>query len=222
MGIKEQESFVPASLLKVPIAATILKMAEEKELNLDTNTTIKKEDLSNEYGNLFFHGQDNTYSLRKLLEIMIHDSDNTALNALLRHTREERIIEARLALGLPISIATHSEDTIKISPKQLSNIFRTLYYSAYLTRENSHYLLTLLTKTNFEDWLKKGIPPETIIAHKFGIYSPDKSMHDCGIVYHPKRDYLLCVMSKNTNNKEAGEIITYLSTMIYDYVDEET
>lgn len=220
MGIKETTSFTPASLLKVPLAVTILKMSEENELNIDKKVMIKKEDLRDDFGNMFFLGENGTYSISNLLDIMLIDSDNTALRALVRQASDELIIEARIGLGLPISSVTQNENTIKLSPKQLSNIFRTLYYSGYLNRANSQKILELLTRAHFDNWLKAGLPKDTIMAHKFGKWVSDKSVHDCGIVYHPRRDYIICVMSINTSNEEAEKTISEISKIIYDYVSE--
>lgn len=220
IGIREQLPFAPASLLKLPVAAAILKMSEDKEFDINTNITIAKEDLSDEFGSLVYLGAQSTYQVKELIGIMLRDSDNTALNALSKQIGDKNIVEARLSLGLPISSITNSEIDIKISAKQMSNVLRTLYYSAYLSRENSQILLQFLAESHFDKWLKAGIPSQITIAHKFGIFIPDKNLHDCGIIYHPKRDYILCVMSTNTNNKESEKIIPHISKIVYDYVTE--
>ncbi len=220
IGIREQQAFAPASLLKIPVAAAIFKMSEDKEIDINKNITIEKEDLGEEFGNLVYLGAQNTYSAKELIEIMLRDSDNTALNALSKQIGDRNIIEARLGLGLPISSITNREIDIKVSAKQMSNVLRTLYYSAYLNRENSQILLSALAGSHFDKWLKAGIPSQITIAHKFGIFIPDKNLHDCGIIYHPKRDYILCVMSTDVTNKETEKVMPAISKMVYEYVTE--
>ena len=167
-GVSEREPFTPASLLKVPLAASVLKTHEDGLLDLDENITIAKDDLDNAFGNLFFHGENGTYSVKSLLEVLITNSDNTAANSLRKLVSDERLIEGRLFLGLPVaSIIAQNDNVVKLTPKDLSHLFRALYFSVYTNRENSEYLLQLLTETHFNTLLKAGAPADIVVAHKY-------------------------------------------------------
>src|SRR3989338_6738009 len=98
-----------------------------------------------------------------------------------------------------------------LSPRDMSRIFRTLYNSTYLTKSYSEQALELLTKTDFTKGIVSGVEAKIAVAHKFGEYTeyptglldiPNHQLHDCGIIYYPKKPYLLCVMTmgKNFNN----------------------
>jgi hypothetical protein len=61
------------------------------------------------------------------------------------------------------------------------------------------------------------------VAHKFGIRDiageQEKQFHDCGIVYYPKRPYLLCVMTRGNDIQQAIAFIREVSRRVYDQVD---
>ncbi len=108
-----------------------------------------------------------------------------------------------------------------VSPKSYSSIFRSLYLSSYLSYENSSYLLSILTKTNFKDKIPAGIPADITVAHKIGVFntleSDQKVYTDCGIVYLPKRPYALCVFVEGSEDS-AKKHMSYISYIIYTYL----
>lgn len=67
------------------------------------------------------------------------------------------------------------------------------------------------------------------MAHKFGLLSEKddagkviaRQLHDCGIVYHPARPYVLCVMTKSAAPIEKIEgYIAEVSKRVYQEVDK--
>lgn len=195
IGINEREKFIPASLLKTSTAVAVLKMIEENEIDIQKEVKIKDDDLNQRFGSLYEHLGE-TYTIKELIEMSLKDSDNTATKALRDFIPEERLIEARLAMGLPISVVTTSSIGAPLSPKEYSNIFKSLYASNYLSRESSNYLLSIMSQTDLSYGLREGVPEEIIVSHKIGIYGTDRSLHDCGIVY-AKNPYILCVMTQS-------------------------
>jgi hypothetical protein len=67
----------------------------------------------------------------------------------------------------------------------------------------------------------KGVPPEVQVAHKFGIID-NELLSDCGIVYHQKNPYFLCIMIKNEPIAESKELINKMSKEIYTFVDSKS
>lgn len=217
IGVNEREEFYPASLLKVPIMAAVLKKVERGELSLDQKIKIMEEDINLNSGSLGSKGAGYELTLKEILVFLIKESDNTALTTLSRRfLTQDEILEANLALGIPLTNA----HTAQIGPKHYGNILRALYYSSYVRRTFSDLALSLMSDTEYDEQIPTGVPKEVPVAHKVGVYKEEGIYHDCGIIYHPIKPYLLCVMSKGTTRTEANFIIPRLSEAVYSNVDE--
>lgn len=218
IGINERELFTPASLLKVTTVSSVLKMVEEGELRLDSEITITQDDLNERFGKLYL-GKDTAMTIKQLIEVAIRQSDNTAIRALYGLVPEERWIETRLAMGLPVVSIAQSEQGTTLTPKEFSNVFRSLYFSGYLRRQFSNWLLSLMADTRFSEGIPAGVPEGVKVSHKIGVWANEGSMHDCGIVY-ATRPYILCVMSKDTSLEEGNKVIEKISREVYQFVSE--
>ncbi len=147
------------------------------------------------------------------------ESDNTANDVLFDQLTANQIN----AVYENFDIEVNTKDEIqKISPKSYSSIFRSLFLSSFLSEEHSSYILNILTKTKFNDKIPAGIPSPIPIAHKIGVFQRlDNNQNvftDCGIVYIPKRQYILCAFVETSDESEATKHIKYLSNMIYQYI----
>ena len=216
-GINEREGFVPASLAKVPLSMAIMKKIENGDMSLDQKIETIDSDLDPRYSEIAQNGSGQVYTVKELLTLMLRRSDNTAQAALYRQLSPEEMEEASIAVGIR-SISKPEED-VKITPKQYSNIFRSLYFSSYLKRPSSQYLLSVMTNTKFRGVLQAGVPEGVKVAHKIGVWNNEKSYHDCGIVYYPDNPYFLCVMTKNSNPERAEERIISISREAYNFID---
>jgi len=212
VGINENEQFMPLSLFKVPIMIATLKEVELGEASLDQQVVLDKLDIDNKSGTLWKNGPGYRITVKDLLIELIQHSDNTASNALTRHVISNEIMfDSVVAMGLP---APTLNDT-RVTPKQYAGMLRGLYFSNYLRRPFSELALTLMLNTDFNSQIPAGLPESIKVAHKVGFYVWEGYYHDCGIVYVPKKPYMLCVMSMNSNAEEADRIISQLSKIVY-------
>ena len=71
------------------------------------------------------------------------------------------------------------------------------------------------------DDLRKGVPKNIPIAHKFSERKQGDitQLHDCGIVYYPGNPYLLCVFTKGDDFNELSDAIVTVAKMVYEEVD---
>lgn len=218
VGINEKEQFLPLSLLKVPTMIAVLKKAEKGDIKLDNALTLQEEDLNSVSGSLASKGAGYNITIRDLLRTMIKESDNTALLTLNRRViTQGGLEEAKTAIG----IRSDNESDEAISPKGYSNILRSLYLSTYLRRPFSQIALSIMSETDYNTQLPAGLPADVKVAHKVGFDSNSRLYHDCGIVYAPKKPYILCVMSRGTDYWEANKVISEISLKVYDYVKKE-
>ena len=223
VGVNERQKFVGASLLKTQLAATVLKKVEDGTLSLQDEIVLQPNDLDDKFGLLAQSGMGYRTTVGAMTQTMLQESDNTAANALADITTPEEWIETRLTMGLPLPDFENQQTLV--SPKEYSNIFRTLYLSTYLTREHSQYILSLLSDTPFNDQIVAGVPEGITVAHKIGVRSEGdavtKEFHDCGIVYAGRTPYMLCVMVEGISQEKATQIISTVSETTYQFVAQQ-
>ncbi len=226
-GINSDQNFVPASLLKLPLLVTYLSLADNNPKILSEKTFYSK--VNNEVEQTI--DQDDVikintkYTIDELLNRMIINSDNLAYGLLVKHLEtlfpEKDIYNSTLKeLGL-VDPRNPSEGTFSV--KTYASLFRQLYFASYLSPEMSEKALSLLSKTSFNKALVAGVPNGIAVAHKFGdregLPHNEKQFHDCGIIYYPKNPYLLCVMTRGTNEQKLVDIIKSISSKVYDEVN---
>ncbi|MCX6820653.1 MAG: class A beta-lactamase-related serine hydrolase [Candidatus Aenigmarchaeota archaeon] len=214
-GIDERETFIPASLLKMPTVIATLKKVELGSLSLDTAIVLTDDMIDYNFGNLSDKGPGYAITVKDLLKFAVRDSDNTALWALDSLLTPDEYIAARAAVGMPY---VSQADDLKVSPKSYSNILRSLYMSTYLRRTFSQLALSMMAETDYNNEMPAGVPVGTTVAHKVGYNMYGGYYHDCGIVYAPDKPYILCVMSRNSTLEEADIAIRKISFMTYNYV----
>jgi beta-lactamase class A len=213
IGMNEDAEFTPASLLKVPVTMAYFHKKERLGLKEDPVVTLTEKELDNSFGDLYKKGAGTQLSLGEAVKAALQQSDNTASLALASYIEDDdyRFIDE----GLDIPLTLHGETPI-ITAQQYSSILKALYFSSLLNRDNSQYILDLLTKTDFNNMLPSGVPADVQVAHKIGLID-NQIYNDCGIVYVPNRPYILCMISKS-NRTVAQERMKDISQTIYEYV----
>jgi beta-lactamase class A len=226
IGINEKEEFAPASLLKVPVMIAFLRNAEDDPSLLEKKITIKDQDLNKAlvpnivFDNLLEIGK--TYSLLEVSRSMIQKSDNTGVIVLLKNTKFNYLKSVFDSVG--VSFKDLSTE-VPVRVKDYAGFFRILYNSSYLNRQMSEMALEILSNGEYMNGLRKGVPSEIVIAHKFGERAIDgekdsMQLHDCGIIYYPQKPYLLCVMTRGNNFEKQEDAIEDISSFIYNEVDK--
>lgn len=218
IGINEKEEFELASLLKVPIAMAAMDQIRAGTMAPSTILTLEKSHLDPYYGELWQEGPGHKLPLEKAIEIMIIQSDNTAARVISENIPDgvtEKIFDL---LDIP---KVQKGMALVVTPKNYSSILRSLYLASILPKIESNQLLSLLSRTDFRDRIQAGVPNSVPVAHKIGIHtSPDESKSiftDCGIVYIPKRPYILCIMIEG-QEAQVLNYMTDISRIIYTYV----
>lgn len=217
------EDFTGASIFKVPIMVAYYKAAEENPRILEDlvsyDSQLKLEGFSPEFLQTSLElGQ--KYSVEKLIQEMIINSDNIATELLVLHAEE---IWLNPGLGM-----TQINLGLQFSPDKTNNIvnyagiFRIIYNSELLGPEMSEKALKLLSKTSYKDGLTSELPEDVVVAHKFGVSFQDDAktvqLHDCGIVYLPQSPYLLCIMTKGEDRQKQAQLMAKISKIFYEFL----
>src|SRR3989338_778006 len=225
-GIDEDELYVPSSMFKILPLIEYLKLAENDPDIFNQLLPYKKTVDSDIHYPPRQKIENGFYSPKVLLGQSIIYSDNDAHDALMTPIIERELgnFYKNMQLSpLPEKLQNY------LSPRDMSRIFRTLYNSTYLTKSYSEQALELLTKTDFTKGIVSGVEAKIAVAHKFGEYTeyptglldiPNHQLHDCGIIYYPKKPYLLCVMTMGKNFNNLEEVISNISKIVFSYVNE--
>jgi len=222
-GIGEYDKFSPASLMKVPVLIFFAHAADLEPSILDSTLSytgdlpIANNVLSQEHT----IEPDTPYPIRDLLTKMIMHSDNRSYLILLREMN--RLSEAtayRTFSDLDVLGMMLEADTNYVSISSYAKLFSVLYNTGYLSKDMSQFALSLLSEATFHEGIVAGVPDTVRVAHKFGyaVVDGEPQLHDCGIVYHPKMAYVVCVMTSGPDENRANEAILEISRMVYEAV----
>lgn len=221
-GVNASKKFSPASLLKVPVMMTYLKLAEADPEILQKSVFYDgsfDENAIEDIKPLKAIQPGYSYTVEELLHFMVGYSDNNA-DELLFTTGVTTDQFNKTYTDLGMSIPTSTQDFL--SPRLYSRFFRVLYNSTYLGQAMSQKALELLAVSDFPQGLTAGVPENTTVAQKFGehdfVGSTQKELHDCGIIYHPDRPYVLCVMTKGNDFTKLTSAIRDVSRTVWDSV----
>lgn len=208
-GFNENEQFLPASIVKLPLLAAMLLMRERGEIDFTDNITIQEEQKVPGCGAVqHITGDKNgavVLDINTLYKLMIVISDNTATNALYRHLGKERICKAFKDLGL-IGTQFNREyyDYVSESqgiqnyfvPKELCILLEQMYTRTLISKEASEELENILLLQQINHKIGGKLPLDFPIAHKTG--EEDDKTHDIGIVY-TKQPFVVCYASYKTD-----------------------
>lgn len=220
VGIDENDTYHPASLLKIPLLIAYYKQAERDSVVFERWLTYHKLEGLPYFDAPSILTEGASYQVKELITRMVIDSDNGATYTLLAALNPEALDGVYQALG--ISIPGEESAEYKISTRTYGLFFRILYNATYLSPESSEKALALLTKTTFTEGLVAGVPAGVTVAHKFGQYvmavgtiAQGVELSDCGIVYYPEHAYLMCVMVQADTEESGAHAIRALSDITY-------
>lgn len=217
VGVNEKIEFQTGSLFKVPVVMAYFHKKERLGITEDKVVTLEEKDIDSRFGNLWQKGAGAKINLNEAVRLSLVESDNTAVNVLLKEPElndYEKVYEG-LDLDLTGIDLQEGKGGAIITVKQFSSILKALFFSAVLSKDNSELILHYLSNSVFEDMLAAGVPKNVPIAHKIGVFGD--SFMDCGIVYVPHRSYLLCMRSKSDQNT-AEDRMKKISSIVYEYV----
>lgn len=218
-GVNENRTYLPASMLKVPLMVAYLKESEVQPDIFNTTAVFTPELALKAPSEAPYPpitdpmvvGQ--SYSVNNLLTRLIKDSDNNASAILEAYLPQQQLIDTISNL-LGKTYIPNSP----LSPKEYIHIFETIHKGTYLSSDMSAKALDLATDTNFKDGIVAGIPQDIKVAHKYGIYriesEKEMGLNDCGIVYAAD-PYEICVMTIGPSIEQDSKIIKSISTIVY-------
>jgi beta-lactamase class A len=216
-GINENEEYKPGSLLKVPELIAILKMSESNPAFLNKKITYDKPYAFGKMG-LYLSKTlvlGHTYTVKELLYYMIAYSDNRA-TALLNANIDYKIF-TKIFNDFGLKTPDWKAGDYPISARNYSLFMRSLYNACYLSKDNSELATQMLSQCDFNKGIKKGLPSDIKIAHKFGESgtNTEQQLHESALIYLKNKTYLVTIMTRGTNPLNLPIVIENISYTIY-------
>ncbi len=204
-GIREEEIYGAASVIKFPLFLHILAECYRGKMSLDDPIVTEECDKVPSCGALnMFTGSIKT-DIRTMCRLMICLSDNTATNRLIKHCGLEAIEKGFAEMGLEKTrirrLLFDAQTAAKgirntISPKELGILFEKLYRGEFINEEISEYAIEVLAEQQICHKLGGKLGEDVAIAHKTG---EDSGLsNDLGIVYAP-RPFVICFTGHKTD-----------------------
>lgn len=219
----ETEVFPTASTIKLAILYELFAQAQEGRLALDKPLTLDRAAAVGGSGILFEMGTP-TLSLRDYAVLMVVLSDNTATNVLIdavgmanvnRRMQGLGLTETRLRRKMIDLAAARRGDENVSTPGEIARLLEAYHKGTGLEPPTVAAALAILKKGK-DSWLVRAVPSSVPVASKPGDLEGVRV--DAGIVYVPKRPFIITVMTSWLQRDEDGErAIDDLSRAAYQY-----
>ena len=220
--------FPAASLTKVPLMAASFLAAEQGRIRLDRKIALKSSDKLTGSGSLKNMPAGVTFSVERLIGLMIYDSDNTATNIVTNLVGIDYLNKAFKGFGLKNTKLSRKIADYKLRDKGVENyttaddmnlLLEKMYTGRLVNKNISEQCMRLLKLTRANDRIPRYLPDEITVAHKTGL---ERGVcHDAGIVFTNNGDFIIVALTShsNPNSNSSKEFIARVSLLAYEYFD---
>ena len=217
--------FPSASLIKVPIMAAVLEKVKRGELSLDTQIKLTRRYRAGGSGSLKWAREGTKLSVTEIVYKMITESDNTATKMLVDYVGMDYFQRAFKDLGFvhtriyPEGMSLSSRRVARenyTTAREMTGLMERIYNGEVVDRASSAFMLDVLKRNKSRTRLRKGLPMGWEIGHKTGLLR--RSCHDVGIVFSPRGDYLIAVLTGDVPSySSAKKFIARIAKLTYKY-----
>lgn len=226
VSINADEIFPAASTIKIPILVQLFRKVEAGELDLDRCMAIDKSVRVGGSGVLAYLDDVGAVSVRNLATLMIIVSDNTATNLCIdlatyegtnTMLRELGFEKTTLRRKMQDHSAAQCGDENVTTPGELATFLGVLNRRATLSSYVCDETLRVLRKPK-KGYLLPGLPDDVVLANKPG--GMDRVRNDAGIVFLPRRPYIISVMTKygSSDHAEQEQFIADVARTTHEYM----
>jgi beta-lactamase class A len=230
-GIRPDEAFFTASIIKVPIMVAVYRKVDEGKLSFSQKIEIKEEDWAAGAGWLQWKKPGTKMTVGDLLVLMMTNSDNVAANALVRTVGgADHVNEVARSMG--------AEDTLvyqKVSsergavpaldnrstPRDMAAMMRQIAKGKAASEKSCGYMIDLMHEDRLDWWLDAGLPQGVDAANKAGwLY---KVYDEVGFVEDGGHRYVIAILTKHGSADvyEGQDLIKSLSKTIWESQTQE-
>jgi len=208
------EEFYPLSLFKLPIAYIVTRDVERGELKWDDTLIYKPGDFFNQYGTIHSFGFGSKYELKKVVELMLRESDNAAPFIIKRYLGEEYLNTEFKKISGYETVDLFDEELLT-NPKKCGYLIEGIFYKKWISDESVNLLLSYLNPTSYDEALNPYLKENLAFYHKVGFSTA--MYHNCGIIRSENKDLILCLMSKEITDESFDRVNQYVAEFVNNY-----
>ena len=237
--INADESFHPASTIKVHVMMEVFRQAEEGLLSLDDCLLIVNSftsiadgskfglDVKDDSETTLYQRPGESENIRELIRLMIVRSSNLATNILLEKVGAKRVNEFIHELGIEgVIVKRGVEDKAAFrlgmnnsaTARGLTQTMRLIAEGKVGSNKASEQMIDIMLKQEFNESIPALLPPSTRVAHKTGWTG--EFYHDTGLVFpEDRKPYTISLMTRGfaeDDEKAAHEGMANISRMVYE------
>jgi beta-lactamase class A len=222
-GVNPGAEMPAASTIKIPVMVEVFRQLVAGKFDLNKKLHLLRRDKDWGSGDLCDARVGSSYTVSRLLSLMIDVSDNTATNMLIRLVGRQRINETMADYGLThtkLRDFIRSEGpgirwTLRSSPADMAHLLGIMAKEQLIDEWSSRAMIAILQRQKHNTLLPQPLPPGTQIAHKTGTLHD--TLNDVGIVYGNGDPYVIAVMTTDLPTLESGRrFIRGVSKLTYD------
>jgi len=218
-ALNEHKVFQSGSLYKLWVMATAYDQIKKGLLHetdiMEQEIPILNEKFQISTENAELKEGDITLSVSDALSQMITISDNYAALLLSEKVRLSNVATFLTSHGFTESKVGTDGSIPTTTPSDIAKFFTLLYQGTLIDKEYDGKMLDLLKEQQLNHKIPKNLPDNVTIAHKTGEFN--SFTHDGGIIYTPKGDYIIVILSVSQNPLEAEQKIADVSEAVYRY-----
>ena len=237
--INADESFHPASTIKVHVMMEVFRQADAGLLSLDDCLSLVNSftsiadgsnfglDVKDDSETSLYHRLGESESIRELTRLMIVRSSNLATNILLEKVGAKRVNEFIHELGIEgVIVKRGVEDNAAFrlgmnnsaTARGLTQTMRLIAEGKAVSKEGSEQMVEIMLEQEFNESIPALLPPSTRVAHKTGWTG--EFYHDTGIVFpEGRKPYAISLMTRGfaeDNEAAAHACMANISRMVYE------
>jgi beta-lactamase class A len=224
-SVNADRVFPAASLYKLPIMVETIRQIQLGRVSPDQLLVVSRANVVPGSGVLQGRLGD-SLPVRELLRLMIGESDNIAAMMLADLVGLNNVNQTSLGLGLSSTRlldwrapgANDGNGPYTTSPGDMGRLLETIAAGRLVDQATSDEALRLMGQRQTSELLGELLPWNVRIAHKWG--EIPGAHHDVGIVYTPRFQYVVVVMTEKVDPYASGGYIRGLSKAVYDYFDQ--
>ena len=203
-GIRPDEEFFSASVIKVPIMVAIYRKVDSGELSFTDSFPTEPGDWAAGAGWLQWEDAGKSYTVGDYLWMMMTQSDNVATNALVRIAggpdEVNKVARSMGADDTKLYQKVTSERGVvpkydnRTTTRDMAVMLDKVANGEAASDESCKYMKELMQANELESWLEDPLPKDVPVAQKggwlYGVYD------EVGIVSHPDHPYSVAVLTK--------------------------
>ncbi len=215
-------SFNPASVIKIPVMIEAYNQIEQGRISLSTELTLQQHNKLPGAGSIQFFHNKTPFTVGRLIELMITDSDNTATAMLIEKLGMYRINATARKVGMKKTVVRDWTMLNKLpgrhnitSPEDMLMVMDKMYKGQLISKTASVAMLETMKRQRHKWGIARFLPPSTVIANKTG--SLDFVRNDVGIIWQNDKPYIVSIFSEHLPSNHGGSVMVgALSKAIFD------